>query len=117
MTTFTDNFIDRQPSQPRPVHHHQVGKRLPKKYSLEGDLREILYADCNAFVDAMGSSDFLGGSAPNLADLAVFGVLRAVEGTPTFEDTIKHSRVSSWYQRMAAQCVSGKVAGSAAAAV
>ncbi|MEW5303242.1 MAG: hypothetical protein WDW36_005950 [Sanguina aurantia] len=95
----------------------QVGKRLPKKYSLEGDLREILYADCNAFIDAMGSSDFLGGAAPNLADLAVFGVLRAIEGTPTFDDTTKHSRVASWYQRMATQCVSGKVAGSAVAAV
>ena len=33
--------------------------------------------DCNEFIDAVGPSrPFLGGSSPNLADLAVYGVLK-----------------------------------------
>lgn len=52
-----------------------------------------LCSDCNKLVDSLGGQPFLGGSAPNLADLAAFGVLRAVEHTPTFRDAMEHSRI------------------------
>lgn len=100
-----------------PLFWLQVGKRLPKKYSIEGDLREALYGDCNLFIDAVGEADFLGGSTPNLGDLAVFGVLRAVEGTPTFEDAMANSRITAWYQRMAKHCVPARLPASAEAVV
>ncbi|GAX78327.1 hypothetical protein CEUSTIGMA_g5769.t1 [Chlamydomonas eustigma] len=79
----------------------QVGKRMPAKYGIEGDLREALYRTCNELVDEVGlKRPFLGGSTPNMADLAVYGVLKAVEKTPTFLDAMHHSRIEPWYIRM-----------------
>lgn len=58
-----------------------------------GDLRAALYKEVDSFVAALGSRDFLGGSAPNLADLSAFGVLRAVAGTPTYNDVVLNTKV------------------------
>jgi hypothetical protein len=56
---------------------------------------------CNELVDEVGQKrPFLGGVAPNMADLAVYGVLKAVEKTPTFVDAMQHSRIQPWYNRM-----------------
>lgn len=78
----------------------QIGQRMPKKYGLEGDLREALYADLREWLQALGSRRFMGGDKPNLADLAVFGVLRAVEKTPTFNDAVANTHIGGWYVRM-----------------
>mmetsp|Transcript_8550 Transcript_8550/g.14693 ORF Transcript_8550/g.14693 Transcript_8550/m.14693 type:complete len:356 (+) Transcript_8550:34-1101(+) len=81
----------------------RVGAGMPKKYKIEGDLREALYSDCNAFVDAVGTHrPFLGGEQPGLADLGVYGVLQGVKGMPTWQDVMSHSRIKPWYQRMEA---------------
>lgn len=75
---------------------------MPKKYGIEGDLRTALYACLDEFVAALNGRAFMGGAAPNLADLAVFGVLRAVETTPTWADAMAHSKIAPWYERMRA---------------
>ncbi|KAJ9510120.1 hypothetical protein QJQ45_015606, partial [Haematococcus lacustris] len=81
----------------------QVGKRMPAKYGIEGDLREALYSDCNKLVDALPPGQpFLGGAEPNLADLSAYGVLKAVWHTPTFEDAMQFSKIAAWYQRVEA---------------
>ena len=55
---------------------------------------------CDEFVDAVGPNrPFLGGAQPNLADLAVYGVLRAVRETPAFTDAMQHSQIEPWYKR------------------
>ena len=59
------------------------------------------HRDCDQFIDAVGPNrPFLGGATPNLADLAVYGVLKAVDKTPTFEDAMKGSRIGAWYRRV-----------------
>jgi microsomal prostaglandin-E synthase 2 len=78
----------------------KVGQGMPKKYNIQGDLREALYADANSFVAAVGSQKFLGGEQPNLADLAVFGVLQAIRGTDTYNDVVMHSEIGPWLSRM-----------------
>ncbi|WIA12733.1 hypothetical protein OEZ85_006371 [Tetradesmus obliquus] len=78
----------------------KVGQGMPKKYNIEGDLREALYADANSFVAAVGNRQFLGGQQPNLADLAVFGVLQAIRGTDTYNDVVMHSEIGPWLSRM-----------------
>jgi microsomal prostaglandin-E synthase 2 len=78
----------------------KIGQGMPKKYGLEGDLRQALYADVNEWLQALGGRAFMGGERPNLADLAVFGVLRAVDKTPTFQDTVANTHVGGWYVRM-----------------
>lgn len=58
---------------------------------------------CNEFVDAVGPNrPFMGGAQPNLADLAVFGVLQAVRNTPTFNDAMANSRIGAWFGRVEA---------------
>ena len=50
--------------------------RLKQKHGIVEE-RPALYEAVNQFVHAVGKRDFLGGNHPNLADAAVFGVLRA----------------------------------------
>lgn len=49
---------------------------------------------------AVGGRRFLGGDQPCLADLAVFGVVRSVTGTDTFNDLMQSSDIGGWYARM-----------------
>jgi microsomal prostaglandin-E synthase 2 len=78
-----------------------ISKRLRKKYGVEGDVREALYECAAQWVEAVGPErPFLGGSSPNLADLAVFGVMRSVVGTDTFMDLQHNTEIGPWWERM-----------------
>lgn len=59
-----------------------IGKRMPNKYNIKGDLRQALYAAADEWMEAVGNKSFLGGKKPNLADLSVYGVMQAIEGDP-----------------------------------
>lgn len=76
-----------------------IGKRLKKRYKLSDDVRISLYAACDEWVRAVGSKNFLGGDQPNLADLAAYGVLSAIEGCDAFADLTAHTKILPWYQR------------------
>lgn len=41
-----------------------------------------------------------GGSKPNLADLAVFGVLRPIRHLSAGKDMVENTRIGEWYDRM-----------------
>lgn len=41
-----------------------------------------------------------GGVKPNLADLAVFGVLRPIRHLQSGKDMVDHTRIGEWYDRM-----------------
>ncbi|XP_013792542.1 prostaglandin E synthase 2-like [Limulus polyphemus] len=77
-----------------------VGKRLKKKYSLKENVRESLYDACREWNIAIGKDRiFLGGNMPNLADLAVYGVLNSIEGCEAFQDLLKNTKIGPWYFR------------------
>ncbi|KAL3162916.1 hypothetical protein ABBQ32_009358 [Trebouxia sp. C0010 RCD-2024] len=80
-----------------------ISNKLKKKYGIEGNLREELYLCGDQWVEALGDRDFLGGNQPNLADLAVFGVVKSVTGTDTFMDLMHRTQIGKWYERMMAQ--------------
>ena len=42
----------------------------------------------------------MGGDAPNLADLAVFGATRSVTCTDTFNELMHTTGIGPWYTRM-----------------
>ncbi|XP_051964772.1 prostaglandin E synthase 2 isoform X2 [Xyrauchen texanus] len=72
-----------------------------RKHNLQDDVRQDLYKAVNDWVAAIGKNKkFMGGEQPNLADLAVFGVLRVMEGLEAFDDMMDHTKVKNWYQRM-----------------
>ena len=60
---------------------------LKKRHNLKDDVRESLYDECNRWTKAVDKKggEFMGGSKPNLSDLAVFGVLNAIEGCEAFQ--------------------------------
>lgn len=75
--------------------------KLNKKHGIENPRAE-LYADCNAWVDAVGDNRFLGNDdRPTLADLGIFGVLRAIQDYDTFDEVMANTKISSWYFRVA----------------
>ncbi|KAL4420807.1 hypothetical protein ABPG75_010463 [Micractinium tetrahymenae] len=77
-----------------------ISGKLKKKYGVEGDVRESLYRSADEWVEALHGRPFMGGARPDLADLAVFGVIRAVTGTDTFNDVMQNSKIGKWYERM-----------------
>ena len=77
--------------------------KLKKKYGIPDDgERQALYDAVGEWTASLQGRDFLGGGAPNLADVSVFGVLRSLEGYPTFDDMLVNTDVGGWYERMAA---------------
>ncbi|KAI3816225.1 hypothetical protein L1987_15917 [Smallanthus sonchifolius] len=76
-----------------------VSKKLKKKYNIT-DERTALYEAAETWVDALDGREFLGGSKPNLADLAVFGVLRPIRYLSSGKDMVEHTRIDEWYTRM-----------------
>lgn len=78
-----------------------ISKRLKSRHHLQDDVRADLYEAANKWVTAVGKDrPFMGGQKPNLADLAVYGVLRVMEGLDAFNDLMRHSHIQPWYLRM-----------------
>jgi microsomal prostaglandin-E synthase 2 len=75
-----------------------IGKHLKRKHNLKADVRDSLYDACNHFLKQKGAKrTFMGGEQPNLADLAVYGVLSSIEGCEAFDDLQTHTKISGWY--------------------
>ncbi|XP_051892837.1 prostaglandin E synthase 2 isoform X1 [Pristis pectinata] len=78
-----------------------VSKRLKSRHNLHDDVRQDLYKAVDQWVAAVGKHrPFMGGNMPNLADLAVYGVLRVMEGLEAFNDIMANTKIKPWYQRM-----------------
>ena len=77
-----------------------ISNKLKKKYGIQGNLREELYLCGDQWVEALGDRNFMGGNKPNLADLAVFGVVKSVTGTDAFMDLMHKTNIGKWYERM-----------------
>ncbi|KAJ8970579.1 hypothetical protein NQ314_001103 [Rhamnusium bicolor] len=79
-----------------------IGKRLRKRHNLKQDVRESLYDECNKWIRAINAkgTKFMGGNQPNLADLAVYGVLSSIEGCIAFNDIISRTNIGKWYYPM-----------------
>ncbi|XP_062021620.1 uncharacterized protein LOC133738176 [Rosa rugosa] len=76
-----------------------VSKKLKKRHNIT-DARAALYGAAETWVDALKGRQFLGGSTPNLADLAVFGVLRPIRHLKSGKEMVENTRIGEWYSRM-----------------
>ncbi|KAL5730844.1 prostaglandin-E synthase [Ranunculus cassubicifolius] len=76
-----------------------VSKKLKKRHNIT-DERASLYEAAETWVNALNGRQFLGGSKPNLADLAVFGVLRPIRYLRSGKDMVEHTQIGEWYTRM-----------------
>ncbi|KAG8193809.1 hypothetical protein JTE90_029543 [Oedothorax gibbosus] len=78
-----------------------VGKKLKKKYRLKEDVRQSLYDYSRLWMKEVGSNrKFMGGNIPNLADLAVYGLLSSIEGCMAFQDLLDNTNIGPWYQNV-----------------
>ncbi len=78
--------------------------KLNKKYGIT-DARQSLYQTCKEWEAALPQGKpFRGGEQPNTADVACFGVFRALRGYATFEDAMNPDNTSSrfvqWFKDM-----------------
>lgn len=81
---------------------YMVGKKIKKKYNIE-EPRSEMYEAINKWTDAVeaeGGAFLAGKEGPGTADLAVFGVLRAIKNFDTFEDIKKNcAAFEPWFER------------------
>jgi len=77
-----------------------IGKRLQKRHGLKQDVRQSFYDETNNWLKAVKQrgGKFLGGDKPNLADLAVYGALSAVEGCEAFLDLQANTNIKPWFE-------------------
>lgn len=77
-----------------------ISKRLKKRHGLKEDVRQSFYDETNNWLKAVKQKGgkFLGGDKPNLADLAVFGALSAVEGCEAFLDLQANTNIRPWFE-------------------
>ncbi|XP_055707647.1 prostaglandin E synthase 2 [Phlebotomus papatasi] len=76
-----------------------ISKRLKKRHDLSDDVRGHIYDALDKWTDAVENkkTPFLGGKKPNLADLAVFGILSSMEGCRAFSDCLENTRIAGWF--------------------
>lgn len=79
-----------------------ISKRLKKRHHLKQDVRQSLYDEINKWLNAINKhgGTFMGGEKPNLSDLAVYGVLKSIEGCSAFKDALDNTNLSAWYNAM-----------------
>jgi len=79
-----------------------LSKRLKKRHNLKDDVRQSLYDQCNHWMKTISrkGSKFQGGSSPNLADLAAFGVLTAIEGCDAWQEARENTKIGVWFDDM-----------------
>ena len=77
-----------------------IGKRLKKRHNLKDDVRQSFYDEINNWIKAVEArgGNFMGGQNPDLSDLAVYGVLRSIEGCDAFKDALSNTKLGGWYE-------------------
>ncbi|XP_012527154.1 prostaglandin E synthase 2 [Monomorium pharaonis] len=82
-----------------------IGKRLKKKHRLKDDVRQSLYDEANYWLRniKIRGTTFMGGNKPNLSDLAVYGILKSIEGCDAFQDLLTHTNIGIWYNAVKEQ--------------
>ncbi|XP_046470452.1 prostaglandin E synthase 2 [Neodiprion pinetum] len=79
-----------------------ISKRLKKRHSLKDDVRQSLYDEVNHWLNGISvkGTQFMGGSDPDFSDLAVYGILKSIEGCEAFRDLLDHTKVGVWFNAM-----------------
>jgi len=76
--------------------------KIKRKYGIE-DERAALFEKLATWEARIGDRPFRGGDAPDLADVAVHGVLGAVAGLPARDDVVEaHPKIGAWLERVEA---------------
>lgn len=72
-----------------------IAKILKRRHQLTDDVRSHIYEALDKWSNELEKkkSKFHGGKQPNLADLAVYGVLSSMEGCQAFKDIMTNTQI------------------------
>ncbi len=79
-----------------------VAKKIAKRLSItnpQAFLRKMIHD----WVEGLAGENYMGGTKPNAADLAVFGVSRSIAGLPAGKILRENGIFDHWFNRMAEQ--------------
>ncbi|KAK6759374.1 hypothetical protein RB195_021141 [Necator americanus] len=78
-----------------------VAKRLKRRHHID-DERDSMADAFKEWMDAIGPNrEYMGGSAPNLADLAMYGAMTSFYGCAAFRELVAEgSPIERWYSKM-----------------
>lgn len=84
------------------IDHPQQSGGSPSalKSRVTNHLPSLPCSQVGDFTAALGKRKFLGGEQPSLADVALFGMVRAVRGMETFADVMANTDLRPWFERM-----------------
>ena len=83
--------------------------KVKAKYDID-DERAALFEKLGMWESRVGDRPFRGGDAPDMADVAVHGVLGAVAGLPARDDVVEaHPKIGAWLERVEAALGGEKV--------
>lgn len=88
------------------VAMYLISKRLSKKHGVSDDPRAAIYEACDQWTNALEKkkTKFMGGNKePNLADLAVYGILCSMEGCAAFKDCLDNTKIGHWFYEVKAK--------------
>lgn len=77
-----------------------ANSRIKEKYGIKNE-REELKQVLNHWVDAVGKKKFLHGDKITVPDLMIYGVLRSINSTRTFNEIMSdNANLEQWYKRV-----------------
>lgn len=82
---------------------YMIGKKLKRRHNVENE-REAMHAAVDAWMGGIreGGGDFVAGRAtPGVADLSVYGVMKAIETFDTFDEVRdRNKEFARWFDRV-----------------
>jgi len=77
-----------------------ANKKIKEKYGIKNE-REELKQVCKQWSDAVGKKKFLHGDKITVPDLMIYGVLRSINSTRTFNEIMSdNANLEQWYKRV-----------------
>jgi len=74
--------------------------KIKKKYGIDDERAAVIAGVEHWLHEGVGQATFAGGDKPNLADVCVFGCLKAIDRTAAFQEIMRETAIAPWYERM-----------------
>lgn len=74
--------------------------KIKKKYEIDDERAAVIEILQHWSKEGIGEGPFAGGFKPNFADVCVFGAIKAIDRTATFQELNKEGSIQPWYNRM-----------------
>ena len=74
--------------------------KIKKKYQIDDERAAVREALATWMSGGVGDKPFAGGDRPNMADVCVFGALKAIDRTDAHAEIMAETSVAPWYDRM-----------------